>query len=241
MNGLDPITPMTNGYKILGICGSPRRANTDRLLREALETAEAEKGVATETLLLRKMKINFCSGCFKCFDANANDCGCQVLRDSMDEIFESIKNCDAIILASPVYFGGVTAQVKTFMDRTEPLLRYARGRWKSTLKNKVGGAISIGGNRHGGQETTIQAIHHFFFIHDMIAVGTGGDVRPGCYLGAAATSHPQSGRIKDAVEQDELGLAAAGFLGKRVVDTLRLIHENGNILTADARRQSADK
>jgi multimeric flavodoxin WrbA len=216
-------TPVT--YKILGICGSPRKANTDRLLQETLKSAEAEKDVATETLLLRKMKINFCSGCFKCFDANDNDYGCQVFRDSMDEISEKLKGCDAVILASPVYFGGVTARTKAFMDRTEPLLRYAQSRFKSTLKNKVGAAITIGGNRHGGQETTLQAIHHFFFIHDMIIVGTGGDDRPGCYLGAAATTHPLRGRIKDAVEQDELGLSAARFLGKRVVETLRMIHE----------------
>ena len=221
---------MTYRYKILGICGSPRKANTDRLLQEALKSAEAEKNVATNTLLLRKMKINFCSGCFKCFDANDNDYGCQVFRDSMDEIFETLKDCDAMILASPVYFGGVTAQAKTFMDRTEPLLRYTQSRWKSTLKNKVGAAISLGGNRHGGQETTIQAIHHFFFIHDMIVIGTGSEERPGCYLEAAATTHPQRGRIKNAVEQDELGLSAARFLGKRVVDTLRMIHEKSHVL-----------
>jgi hypothetical protein len=59
----------------------------------------------------------------------------------------------------------------------------------------------------------------------MIVIGTGSETRPGCYLGAAATTHPQSGRIKNGVEQDELGLSAARFLGKRVVDTLRLIHE----------------
>lgn len=218
---------MQHNYKILGVCGSPRKANTDLLLAEALKSAEAEGGIVTEKVFLRKMKINFCAGCFKCFDANDNDDGCQVYRDSMDEIFEKLKDCQGLILATPVYFGQVTGQMKTFMDRTEPLLRYAQGRWKSTLKNKVGAAVTIGGNRHGGQETTIQSMHHFFFIHDMIVVGTGSDGRPGCYLGAAATTHPQRGRIKNAVEEDELGLSAARHLGKRVVDAIRMIYGDG--------------
>jgi len=61
----------------------PRKANTDRLLQEALNGAIAEKAVTAETLLLREMKIHFCSGCFKCFDVNENDYGCQVYRDSI--------------------------------------------------------------------------------------------------------------------------------------------------------------
>lgn len=212
---------MKGKYKILGVCGSPRKGNTDLLLEEALKSAEAQERVVTETVYLRKAKINFCIGCSNCFDANDNDYGCQVHRDSMDEIFEGLKECHGLVLATPVYFGQVTAQMKTFMDRTQPLLRYAQGRWASTLRSKVGGAVVIGGNRNGGQETTLQAIHHFFFIHDMVVVGTGGEGRPGCYLGAAATTHPLRGRVEDAVREDELGLSAARSLGRRVAETVR--------------------
>lgn len=218
--------PVKGRYRILGVCGSPRQANTDLLLEEALKSAETEEEISIDRVFLRKGNINFCVGCFKCFDANENDYGCQVHRDSMDELFEKLKECHGLILATPVYFGQVTAQMKTFMDRTEPLLRYVQSRWKSTLKNKVGAAVVIGGNRNGGQETTIQSIHHFFFIHDMIVVGTGSDGRPGCYLGAAATTHPQRGRVKNAVREDELGLNAARFLGKRVAEVVKRNFEN---------------
>jgi multimeric flavodoxin WrbA len=111
--------------------------------------------------------------------------------------------------------------MKVFMDRTEPLLRYAKGPWRAALKDKVGGGIVVGGNRNGGQEATLQAIHHFFFIHDMIVVGTSSEARPGCYLGAAATTHPRRGREKKAVREDELGLTAARFLAKRVAEIAR--------------------
>ena len=201
---------------ILGINGSPRRANTDLLLDEVLKSAETVPGIATEKIYLRKQKIEFCLGCFKCFEANDNDLACQVHRDAMDEINLRLAACSGLILATPVYFGQVTAQMKTFMDRTEPLLRYAQGRWQGTLRDKIGAAVAMGGNRNGGQETTIQAIHHFFFIHDMMVVGTGSQGRPGCYLGAAATTYPQRGRVRDAILGDEQGLEAARQLGLRI-------------------------
>jgi multimeric flavodoxin WrbA len=207
--------------KILGISGSPRKANTDFLLEEALKSAETLEGIVAERIYLRDLEIKFCMGCFRCFDENPNQYACQVHRDSMDEIYLKLKECHGLILATPVYFGQMTGQMKTFMDRTEPLLRYAKSQWKFGLKDKVGGAIAVGGNRNGGQETTLQALHHFFLIHDMVVVGTGPDERPGCYLGAAATTHPKRGRIKDAVKEDELGVRAARILGKRVAEAAR--------------------
>ncbi|HSB05713.1 MAG TPA: flavodoxin family protein [Thermodesulfobacteriota bacterium] len=212
--------------KILGISGSPRKANTDILLEEALKSAGTLEGIVTERIYLRDTQIRFCIGCFKCFDENRNDYACQIHRDSMDEIYPTLKECHGLILATPVYFGQISGQMKNFMDRTEPLLRYAKGQWKFALKDKVGGAIAVGGNRNGGQETTLQAIHHFFLIHDMVIVGTGPDERPGCYLGVAATTHPKRGRIKDAVREDELGIKAARILGKRVGEVTRRYFSN---------------
>lgn len=208
-----------NATKILGICGSPRDANTARLLQRALAAAGSLPGVETEFVSLHGKKINFCTGCFRCYDHPANTHGCEIFRDSMDELLPRLIACDGLILASPVYFGGVTGQMKTFMDRTEPLLRYAAGPMRLGLKDKVGGAIAVGGNRNGGQEATILAIHHYFFIHDMIPVGVGPDVQPGCYIGPAGYSgqDPERGsRVKDAIEQDGLSCRAAEILGRRV-------------------------
>ena len=212
---------------ILGICGSPRKANSELLLDKALESVGKVSGLKTEKIRLKGKNINYCSGCFKCLDPSDSGYGCQVHRDEMDEIFYQAKQCRGLILATPVYFGGVTAQLKTFMDRTEPLLRYAKGTWRYTLRNKVGGAIAVGGNRNGGQESTVSAIHHFFFIHDMIIVGTGPDEQPGCYLGAAAFSgqDPLKGsKIKDAVLNEEIGLEAAGVLGRRVAEMVKWLY-----------------
>jgi len=212
--------------KILGISGSPRKANTDFLLEEALQSAETQAGVVTERVYLRDLEIKFCIGCFKCFDANQNDYACQVHRDSMDAIYPKLRECHGLLIATPVYFGQVSGQMKTFMDRTEPLHRSTQGQWRFALKNKVGGALVVGGNRNGGLEATLQAIHHFFLIHDMLIVGTGPDERPGCYLGAAATTHPKRGRIKGAIKDDDLGLRAARILGRRVAEVVQWSKEH---------------
>jgi multimeric flavodoxin WrbA len=129
-----------------------------------------------------------------------------------------LTSCNGLIVASPVYFGNVTGLLKNFMDRTEPLLRYSKTGLKSGLKDKVGGAIAVGMNRNGGQETALQAILHWMLIHDMIVVGTSTDGHPGCYLGAAATMYPDYGRQAGAIDSDTLGLMGAKAIGRRVAE-----------------------
>lgn len=208
---------------ILGISGSPRKANTDIILDKAMEGAASVDGTETRTIYLRQKNIKFCQGCFKCFDYEDENKICPVHRDDMDSLYPLLIQCDGLIIASPVYFGGVSAMSKNFMDRTEPLLRYGRGGHRAGLKDRVGGAVVVGGNRNGGLETTIQAIHHYFLIHDMIVVGTSTTERPGCYLGAAVTTHPERGMVKDAVKNDELGLKSAYMLGRRVAQVARWV------------------
>lgn len=212
--------------KILGISGSPRKkANTDIMLEKALEGAAGIEDVETEFLSLADKDIRLCKGCFACWTNEEATGICPVHKDDMDEIYQKLMACDGLILASPVYFGGVSSLMKAFMDRTEPLLRYTTGPKRGGLKSKVGGAISIGGNRNGGEETTIEQIHHYYFIHDMIVVGTSTEGRPGCYLGAAGTTHPDRGFVRDAVQNDELALNAAFHLGKRVAAVAKVLKD----------------
>jgi multimeric flavodoxin WrbA len=194
-----------------------------------MRSAEREGDVETEIISLQGREIHFCTGCFRCYNDPNNRHGCEVFRDSMDELLPKLMSCQALIVASPVYFGSVTGQLKTFMDRTEPLLRYAHGPLRLGLSNKVGGAIAVGGNRNGGQETTILAIHHYFFIHDMIPVGVGPDPQPGCYIGSAGFSgqDPEKGSlVRDAIKQDELALRAAEILGRRVAKLTLKLHSS---------------
>lgn len=152
---------MKEKMMVVGICGSPRKAgNTEFLLNEALALA-TERGFETRKVLLSESKIDFCSDCGGCSKGKA----CPK-EDDMSAILGLLEKADGIIIASPVYFGSVTAQLKALFDRTIPLRRQG-----FRLKDKVGCAISVGGARNGGQEKAIETAHAWMHIHGMIIVG----------------------------------------------------------------------
>lgn len=210
---------------ILGVSASPRKgANTDYMLHEALKAAESVEGVRTEAIYLRDYEIHNCSGCFACCrEAGKKDGGkyaCAVYKDGMEEIYPKLKECDGLILASPVYFGSITAQMKQFMDRTEGLLRYGTSQYKNALQNKVGGCLTVGGNRNAGEEFTLLSMQYFFQVHDMIVVGSGGEPTPGCYLGGSCTTYPNKGDVVDGIHGDEIGLKSTRNTGIKVAQTV---------------------
>jgi multimeric flavodoxin WrbA len=146
---------------VVGICGSPRKAgNTEFLLNEALAVAK-ERGFEIEKVLLSEAMVDFCIDCGDCSKGKA----CPK-EDDVKIILAALEKADGIIVASPVYFGSVTAQLKAVFDRTIPLRRQG-----FRLKNKVGCAISVGGARNGGQEKVLETIHAWMHIQGMIIVG----------------------------------------------------------------------
>lgn len=101
--------------KVLGIFGGPRlKGNTADLLEAVLEGARSA-GCETERLNLASMSINPCVECRRC-DKSAE---CAVKTDDMQEIYARIRNVDAIVLASPIFFMSVTAQTKAMIDRCQ--------------------------------------------------------------------------------------------------------------------------
>ena len=184
---------------ILGICGSPHPdGNTAYALRHALQVIEGE-GIGTTYLSLADYEIRPCKGCFACRE------GTCVQEDDMTEIADAIYHCDGLILASPVYMGLVTGQLKVMMDRT--VLFRTGGRFD--LSGKVGGGIACGGFRNGGQELTLQAMHTFFLQQDMYAVADG----PGFSHSGAA--------IVGRAETDQVGLQTVENLARRVARGVR--------------------
>jgi len=102
--------------KVLGLFGSPRRGgNTEILLEEALKGAEGE-GAEIERLYLTDLKITPCTECHGC-DATG-DC---VILDEMQKIYPKLLEADIIILASPIFFYGVTAWAKGLIDRSQAI------------------------------------------------------------------------------------------------------------------------
>ena len=98
--------------KVLIISASPRKGgNSDALCDQFLLGAK-EAGHNIEKVFLRDHKINYCLGCGVC--NNTHVC---VQKDDMKNLLEKMVNADVIVLATPVYFYTMDAQLKTFIDR----------------------------------------------------------------------------------------------------------------------------
>ena len=164
--------------KIIGINGSPhRQGDTALLLQTALDAAAGE-GTETEILyvteILGNVKTPFCSAC-------ANPCPATCYRGTvLEDNLKTLGKADGLLVGSPVYFGEVSAQLKSFWDRTRRL------RTEKKLINVVGGALSVGAARFGGQETTLQAIHNMMLVQGMIVVGDGFPENDAGHFGVAA-------------------------------------------------------
>lgn len=148
--------------KILGISGSPRKeGNTSVLVKRALEICN-EKGAETEFISLADKKILYCDYCDFCIPKNNFQCP---KKDDVPEILESMKSADSIIIGSPTYFSSVSGKLKSLFDRTLPLRRNG-----FQLSGRVGGAISVGGSRNGGQEFVIREIQNWMLLQEMVVV-----------------------------------------------------------------------
>lgn len=107
--------------------GSPRKGwNTATLLKKALEGAESQ-GAETELIHLYDLNYKGCISCFSCKTMGSESYGRCAVQDDLTDIFKMIKESDAIILGSPIYFGVVSGEMRSFMERLMfPYLTYTK-------------------------------------------------------------------------------------------------------------------
>jgi len=192
---------------IIGICGSPRKQATEHVLREALNMLE-KKGFQTEFFTVRGKNIGFCQHCDYCM--RTKECK---LKDDMYTLYPSLKKAEGLVIATPVYNGGISAQTKAVMDRCRALFAAD----KNAFRRKVGMAIAVGGDRAGGQELAIQQIITFYVLNGVIPVSGGAF---GANLGATFWSKDT---LRD-VKQDEEGFRS---LRKTVTKFAESLRESG--------------
>lgn len=100
---------------VLIISSSPRRHGNSDLLCDMFAKGAEESGSNVEKIFLKDKEINYCIGCGVC--NTTHSC---VIKDDMAEILDKMVNADVIVLATPVYFYSMAAQMKTLIDRTVP-------------------------------------------------------------------------------------------------------------------------
>lgn len=103
--------------KIMAFNGSPRKNwNTATLLGKALEGA-GSCGAETELIHLYDLNYKGCISCFACKTLGGKSYGRCAVQDDLTAVFSSIEQADAIILGSPIYFGEISGEMKSFMER----------------------------------------------------------------------------------------------------------------------------
>ncbi len=187
--------------KVLAINGSPRRnGNTQVLIDEAAKELK-KAGIAFECISIADYEIGPCTGCERCFK---KPWSCPIKDDAI-EVLRQMAAADGILVGSPVYCGGITAQLKALFDRS--VMTY----YISEFKDKVGGALAVGGAKNGGQELTLLQMNTYFLMFDMIVASAENG-----YYGGMAT-----GNDKGDVRKDKEGLEKARGVGRRVARLLK--------------------
>lgn len=206
--------------KIVGISTSPRHANSEIMVKAALEAAKGINAeVETEFVSLAGKNIKGCTNCRACIKT-----GYCILKDDWEECFRPLRDPvpNGVIIGAPVYFFNLNSQTRAFLERTTSLLK---GNFFEDAKqfppdwSKTAAAgMAVGFDRNGGQEHAISSLDHWFLINNFVVLG-GTHVG---YIGAPGWLMEESN--KDSVAKDlKVGMKSAQIIGEKVARTALML------------------
>ena len=186
--------------KIVVLLGSPRKKGNSETLARAVVRPIEQDGGTVEYIRLNDLSLRPCQGCGGC-DKKGN---C-VIKDDMSDIYSAVDDADRILLVSPVYFYGLSAQCKIFGDRMQA--RWAR---RYMLKDRFrqgegrkGYLISSAATK--GPKIFECSILTARYIFDAMDVEYGGEfVVKGVDKRKAVYEHPEELRLAEAFGKDIL-------------------------------------
>jgi multimeric flavodoxin WrbA len=178
---------------VVAVVGSPRPHGNTSLLVDVVLEELARRGVRARKVMLGERHVAGCLGHDDCADRRA----CQIGDDAAD-VLDAVYEADGLILATPVYYENVSAQMKAFMDRN--VFRYAHDEW---LRAKVVGLVAL--TAETGLDETLAALRRY------VALSTEGDVPIFSVGGYADTagSAAEKPELLDAARQLAADLAEA--------------------------------
>ncbi|KAA6351005.1 2-amino-4-deoxychorismate dehydrogenase [termite gut metagenome] len=185
---------MESNKSVVAINGSPNEGgNTVYAL--SLVGKELEKeGIAFEVIHIGNKRIRGCMACNHCFEKGQ----CIYTNEQEKEWVDKMKKADAIVLASPVYFGGIAGTMKSFLDR----IFFA---YSQAFRNKIG--VSLVTARRSGASATFTSLNQYLTISQMI-------VPSSVYWNNIHAT------VKEEIAGDEEGVRIMQTLGKNVATLL---------------------
>ncbi len=158
---------------ILALLGSPRKGGNSEVLLQAVLKGMVADGGRPELVRLCDLDIKPCISCGGC-----DKTGICVVKDDMTELYDKIMAAQYIILASPIFFYGITAQAKAFIDRTQALWNRHR-LWREQGKfpkntDRKGFFVSVAATR--GERVFEGAVLTMQYGYDAMGMEYGGDI-----------------------------------------------------------------
>ena len=136
--------------KVLILSGSPRKGgNSDALCDQFLRGA-LEAGHKVEKIRVAEKKIGYCTACYYCQQSG----GVCAKKDDMAELLQKIIDADVLVLASPVYFYSIDAQLKTVIDRTV-------ARWTEVRDKEFYYIVTCADEERESQERTLECFRGY--------------------------------------------------------------------------------
>ena len=160
--------------KIVILNGSPRRnGNTSTLVKAFTEGAESAGNTVTE-FFLDGMDIHGCKGCFG--GHSSRECPC-VQKDDMSKIYPAVKECDVIVMATPLYYWNMSGQIRTAIDR---LFALEEGDGNLLRGHDRSCALLMAAEGHGFEDVTLYFDHLMEHLRwknlGYVLAGGNGDV-----------------------------------------------------------------
>jgi multimeric flavodoxin WrbA len=189
--------------RVVGFMGSPRvGGNTDVLLDAALDGARAAGG-ETEKVVLERLDLRGCRECEICMTT-----GLCAIEDDIQPIYKLLDEADVVIVASPIFFSGLSAQTKMMIDRCQCLWvrKYVLGTPIGGGRKRVGAFLSVGGRDNVSFKGAISVVKAFFLSINVE------------YAGEITISGIEE---KEAISKHQTALRDARELGAKLVDLVK--------------------
>ena len=136
--------------KVLILSGSPRKGGNSDFLCDEFARGAAENGNAVEKIRVCEKQIGYCRGCYYCTD-HGGECA---IKDDMGEVLQKMIDADVIVLASPVYFYSIDAQLKAVIDRTV-------ARWTEVKNKEFYYIVTCADGEKSSAETTLNCFRGY--------------------------------------------------------------------------------
>jgi len=138
--------------KVLAVQGSPRKnGNTDILLDRVLAVLAEQKAADVDKVYARDLDMQGCIECLSCQKAE-DEPGCS-LKDDMTAIYDKILEADLVILASPVFCWGFTAQIKAVLDRLYATFKFSQDPYVCLMEGqRFALIVTAGGDANDGAD-----------------------------------------------------------------------------------------